>query len=93
MMDTVVRARVDEADKAAAVEVLREMGLTISDLLRIVVIRTAKTGQIPFELGLSPVNREVIREIEEGRATKASHDVDMDLPKGSPFGKQKDRKK
>jgi len=88
-MDTVVRARVDEADKVAAAEVLREMGLTISDLLRIVVIKTAKTKQIPFELGLSPVNQTVIREIEEGRATKASYVVDMDLPVGSPFDKRK----
>jgi len=91
-MDTVVRARVDEADKVAAAEVLREMGLTISDLLRIVVIKTAKTKQIPFELGLSPVNQTVIREIEEGRATKASYVVDMDLPVGSPFDKQKGRR-
>jgi len=91
-MDTVVRARVDKADKVAAAEVLREMGLTISDLLRIVVIKTAKTKQIPFELGLSPVNQTVIREIEEGRATKASYVVDMDLPVGSPFDKQKGRR-
>jgi DNA-damage-inducible protein J len=81
-MDTVVRARVDAADKVAAAEVLREMGLTISDLLRIAVIRTAKTKQIPFELGLSSVNQAVIREIEEGQATKASHVVDMELPTG-----------
>jgi len=91
-MDTVVRARVDEADKVAATEVLREMGLTISDLLRIVVIKTAKTKQIPFELGLNPVNQAVIREIEEGRAMKAGYVVDMELPLGSPFGKQKDLK-
>jgi DNA-damage-inducible protein J len=90
-MDTVVRARVDEADKVAAAEVLREMGLTISDLLRIAVIKTAKTRQIPFEVGLSPANQAVIREIEEGRATKASHTVDLELPAGSPFGKQKVR--
>jgi len=91
-MDTVVRARVDEADKAAAAGVLREMGLTVSDLLRMVVIRTAKTRQIPFEIGLSPTNQAVIGEIEEGRATKASHVVDMELPTGSPFSKRKRRK-
>jgi DNA-damage-inducible protein J len=91
-MDTVVRARVDEADKVAAAEVLQEMGLTISDLLRIVVIKTAKTKRIPFELGLSPVNQAVVREIEEGQATKASYVVDIELPASSPFGKQKVRK-
>jgi len=91
-MDTVVRARVAEVDKAAAAEVLREIGLTISDLLRLVVIKTAKTRQIPFEIGLSPVNQAVIREVDEGRATKASHVVDIELPAGSPFGKRKSRK-
>jgi DNA-damage-inducible protein J len=91
-MDTVVRARVDEADKMAAAEVLRGMGLTISDLLRIAVIKTAKTKQIPFEVGLSRVNQAVIREIEEGQAVKASHVVDVELPISGSSGKQKERK-
>ncbi|MDR0780866.1 MAG: type II toxin-antitoxin system RelB/DinJ family antitoxin [Pseudomonadales bacterium] len=91
-MDTVVRARVDEADKVAAAEVLREMGLTLSDLLRIVVVKTAKAKRIPFEIGLSPVNQAVIHEIEEGRAIKASHVTDIELPTGSPFGRRKGRK-
>jgi DNA-damage-inducible protein J len=91
-MDTVVRARVAEADKIAAAGVLREMGLTVSDLLRMAVIRTAKTKQIPFEIGLSPANQGVIREIEEGRAMKASHVIDMELPMGSPMSKRKARK-
>jgi DNA-damage-inducible protein J len=92
-MDTVVRARVDEADKLAAAEVLRAMGLTISDLLRIAVIKTAKTKQIPFEVGLSPVNQAVIDEIDDGRAIKASRTVDVELPEGSPSGKRKGRGK
>ncbi|MDR2154192.1 MAG: type II toxin-antitoxin system RelB/DinJ family antitoxin [Burkholderiaceae bacterium] len=91
-MDAVVRARVDGADKAAAAEVLREIGLTLSDLLRLVVIKTAKTRQIPFEVGLSPVNQAVTREIEEGQATKASHVVDLELPAGRLVGKRKMRK-
>jgi addiction module RelB/DinJ family antitoxin len=92
-MDTVVRARVDEADKVAAAEVLREMGLTISDLLRIAVIKTAKTKRIPFEVGLSPVNQAVIHEIAQGQAIKASRVIDIELPAGSPSGKRKGLKK
>jgi addiction module RelB/DinJ family antitoxin len=84
---------VAEVDKVAAAEVLREIGLTVSDLLRLVVIKTAKTKQIPFEVGLSPVNQAVIREVDEGRATKASHVVDIDLPAGSPFGGKKRRRR
>ncbi|WP_186764663.1 type II toxin-antitoxin system RelB/DinJ family antitoxin [Comamonas flocculans] len=85
-MDTVVKARVTEADKLAAAEVLREMGLTISDLLRMTVIRTAKTRQIPFEVGLSPVNQSVVDEIEAGQALRASRDVDLELPSGKTRG-------
>jgi DNA-damage-inducible protein J len=92
-MDTVVRARVNEADKAAAAAVLRELGLTISDLLRMAVIRTARNKQIPFEIGLAATNRAVIRNIEEGLATKASHAVDMESPKSSPFVKRRAHKK
>jgi DNA-damage-inducible protein J len=91
-MDTAVRARVDAADKIAAADVLREMGLTVSDLLRMVVIRTAKTRQIPFEIGLSPANQAVIQEIEDGRAAKASRVADVELPTGSPFSKRKGRR-
>jgi hypothetical protein len=49
----------------------------------------AKAKQIPFRVGLSPVNQAVIREVEAGRAMKASHAAAMKLPAGSPWGKQK----
>lgn len=53
------------------------------------VIKTTKTKKTPFEIGLSTSNRETIREIEDGRAIKASHVIDMEPPADSPFGQQK----
>lgn len=83
-MDTIVKARVTEADKLAASQVLRAMGLTLSDLLRMAVIRTAKTRQIPFEIGLNPLNQSVVDEIEAGKTAPMSQAIDLELPAGSP---------
>jgi hypothetical protein len=45
----------------------------------------------PTTLAFSPVNQAVIREVEQGQATKSSHVIDMNLPAGSPFDKHKAR--
>ncbi len=45
-----VRARVDEALKKEAASVLADMGLTVSDVVRIVLTKVAKDKALPFEL-------------------------------------------
>jgi DNA-damage-inducible protein J len=45
-----VRARIDETLKEEAAAVLAEMGLTVSDLVRIVLTKVAKDKALPFEL-------------------------------------------
>jgi DNA-damage-inducible protein J len=45
-----VRARIDEGLKNEAASVLAEMGLTVSDLVRITLTRVAKDGALPFDL-------------------------------------------
>lgn len=45
-----VRARIDETIKEEAAAVLAEMGLTVSDLVRIVLTRVAKDKALPFEM-------------------------------------------
>jgi DNA-damage-inducible protein J len=47
--NSVVRARIDEADKAEASAVLAAMGLTLSDAFRMLVKRIAKEKALPFE--------------------------------------------
>ena len=45
-----VRARIDERLKDEAAAVLAEMGLTVSDLVRIVLTKVAKDKALPFKM-------------------------------------------
>lgn len=45
-----VRARIDEALKIEAAAVLADMGLTVSDVVRIVLTKVAKDKALPFEM-------------------------------------------
>ncbi len=45
-----VRARIDETLKAEAAIVLAELGLTVSDVVRIVLTKVAKDKALPFEM-------------------------------------------
>jgi len=48
-MKTIVRARISEEIKKEANIVLSEIGLTISDVFRMLLIRIAREKSIPFE--------------------------------------------
>ena len=48
--NAVVRARIDADIKSEAAAVLADMGLTVSDVCRIVLTRVAKEKELPFEL-------------------------------------------
>lgn len=45
-----VRARIDEKLRDEAAAVLADMGLTVSDVVRITLTRVAKEGALPFDL-------------------------------------------
>ena len=47
--DTVVRARIDRDVKAEAAKVLAEMGLSVSDAIRLLLVRVAVKQALPFE--------------------------------------------
>lgn len=61
-----VRARVDEELRDEAAAVLAEMGLTVSDVIRITLTRVAKEGALPFELKVP--NATTRAAMEEARA-------------------------
>ena len=46
--DTVVRARIDSETKARATEVLQAMGLSVSDAIRLLLLRVADEKRQPF---------------------------------------------
>ena len=47
--NTVVRARIDEKTKAEATAVLAAIGLTLSDAVRLMLMRVAAEKALPFE--------------------------------------------
>lgn len=49
MANTVVRARIDERLKEEAAAVLATIGLTVSDALRLMMVRIATDKALPFE--------------------------------------------
>ena len=69
-----VRARIDEALKDEAAAVLADMGLTVSDLVRIVLTRVAKDKALPFEM-------RVPNKLTAKTLTKSERGVDVHLAK------------
>jgi DNA-damage-inducible protein J len=61
-----VRARMDEGLKNEAARVLAEMGLTVSDVVRMTLTRIAKDKALPFELRIP--NAATRAAIEDSRA-------------------------
>ncbi|MCZ4343946.1 type II toxin-antitoxin system RelB/DinJ family antitoxin [Sphingomonadaceae bacterium G21617-S1] len=61
-----VRARIDEAVRDEAAAVLAELGLTVSDVVRMTLTRVARDHAVPFELKVP--NAETRAAIEESRA-------------------------
>jgi DNA-damage-inducible protein J len=48
--DSVVRARIDEKTKVEASRVLGEMGLSVSDAIRLLLVRVARDKNLPFDV-------------------------------------------
>lgn len=48
--NALIQTRIDPAVKARATAVLEEMGMTVSDAVRIFLTRTANEGAFPFPL-------------------------------------------
>jgi DNA-damage-inducible protein J len=65
-VNSVVRARIDEATKKEAAAVLATMGLSLSDAFRLMLKRVAAEKALPFE-PLVP-NEETIAAMREARA-------------------------
>lgn len=66
--NAIVQARVNEAIKKEAAAVLEAMGLTISDAMRLLLVRVARDHALPFE-PLIP-NEKTIEAMKEARKGK-----------------------
>jgi DNA-damage-inducible protein J len=64
--NAVVRSRISVEVKEKATAVLEEMGLTVSDVMRIVLTRVAKENALPFDLKPNKLTRETMRKTAQG---------------------------
>ena len=72
-----VRARIDAALKKEAASVLADMGLTVSDLIRITLIRVAQEKALPFDMCLpNDLTAQTITRSDNGIDVHKSNDVD-----------------
>jgi DNA-damage-inducible protein J len=69
--DTYVRARIDTKTKERAADALEAMGLTISDAIRLLMLRVADERRLPFEVKVPNVTtRKAIAELEAGKGKR-----------------------
>jgi DNA-damage-inducible protein J len=69
--DTYVRARIDSATKEHATDALAAMGLSISDAIRLLMLRVADERRLPFEVKApNATTREAIAELEAGKGKR-----------------------
>jgi DNA-damage-inducible protein J len=61
--ETYVRARIDQATKALATEALEAMGLSVSDAIRLFMLRVADEKRLPFEVKVP--NKETLAAMAE----------------------------
>lgn len=69
--DTYVRARIDTATKERATDALESMGLSISDAIRLMLLRVADERRLPFEVKVpNAATRKAINELEAGKGKR-----------------------
>ncbi|QGZ54059.1 type II toxin-antitoxin system RelB/DinJ family antitoxin [Paraburkholderia acidiphila] len=85
--NALVQVRIDHALKQRAAEVLDNMGLTVSDAVRILLTRIANEGALPFDFAVDPVAHDAwfrakVREaLEDPRPAVADEEVEAHFAK------------
>jgi DNA-damage-inducible protein J len=76
--DTYVRARIDSETKERAAEALAAMGLSISDAIRLLMLRIADERRLPFNVKApNPSTRKAMAELEAGKGKKFESVADL----------------
>lgn len=72
-----VRARIDEKLKNEAALVLAEMGLTISDVIRIALTKVAKEKALPFDMRVpNALTADTLEKSDRGEEVYHAKDAD-----------------
>ena len=76
--DTYVRARIDSDTKERAAEALEAMGLSISDAIRLLMLRVADERRLPFDVKVpNAKTRKAIAELESGKGKRFANVDDL----------------
>lgn len=76
--DAVVRARITAKERDEAAKVLAEMGLSVSDAIRMLLKRVAAEHALPFEVRVpNATTAAAIAELEAGKGRKFNSVADM----------------
>ncbi len=76
--DTYVRARIDTRTKERATDALEAMGLSISDAIRLMLLRVADERRLPFEVRApNATTKKAIAELEAGKGKKFRNVADL----------------
>lgn len=69
--DTVVRAQIDTATKEEATEALAAMGLSVSDAIRLLLVRIAADKTFPFTVKTpNATTRKALTQLEKGKGKR-----------------------
>ncbi len=69
--DTVVRARIDSDTKRRATEALHAMGLSVSDAIRLLLLRVADEKQLPFTVRVpNAATVKAMKELDAGKGKR-----------------------
>jgi len=78
IQDSVVRARIDTATKELAADALANMGLSVSDAIRLLLVRVAHEKRLPFVVKKpNKATREAIAELEAGGSKEFATVADL----------------
>jgi len=70
--DTIVRSRIDTDTKKRAAAALAAMGLTISDAIRLLLLRVADEKRLPFEVKVpNAASRRAMKELVDGKGKRS----------------------
>ena len=71
--DSIVRARIDTATKERAAIALEAMGLSISDAIRLLMLRVADEQRLPFDVRVpNTESRRAMEDLNAGKGKRSA---------------------
>jgi DNA-damage-inducible protein J len=74
LANTYVRARIDSDTKERATDALEAMGLSVSDAIRLLMLRIADEQRMPFEVRVpNKKTKAAIHQLQSGKGKRVKH--------------------